>query len=374
MNSGMNMPLSQIFKLLVLTLLLCALVIRKRIDNEIAVSTFYLTIFLASVMIYTEDIGATLIHLTKLLSLIILFVYFRLSNILFKSQYLNKAFKVLKVGFYILILNLGAGLLGFGFHTYGNIQMGQKGFFYAGNEVGGLVISLFPFALFYCYFKYSNFKYIIFSIILIILSISLATKTVMLATLISIFAIPVLYSSWKTRSIAFIFLLVTIYIGYIHFIQDNSNPIIDKLSWEYNQGGINKLIFSDRDEFFNEKYDLFSKAPLCQQLLGLGGGITVEMDYFDILLNYGYLGLLFIFFIIITFIYILYKNRNNNIYFKCLIFQDSILLIVSFLAGHLLFSSMASIFIAITNSIMFIKLPSNVFLSKLTITQPRHLS
>ena len=130
---------------------------------------------------------------------------------------------------------------------------------------------------------------------------------------------------------------------------------LQKAIYAYNKGGLIELLLSSRQTFVEQRMSIFFNAPFFDQLFGIGGNRTVEMDFFDVLLNMGYTGILIYFSSWIYLFLKLKQNKKNNNLIKIIFASDTILLGMSTFAGHIYFSSTAGLFIATLNALMFYK-------------------
>lgn len=360
LNSGISFPLSQLIKLILLALLMLRV---SENTKQLGFSIFvfiYISILMINLGIFNRDLISTITHLSKLISTIYIYLYFLISIQLYKESFLKKAGLIIKIGFFVVIINIALGFIGIGFHTYPDEQVGYKGFFFAGNELGGVIGAIFPFVLYVTYWNYSIKKYILISVFLLIISIEISTKSIILICLISSFAIPWIYGTNKQRKkIIFIGIIlgIPLAIYFINNILESESDLILKLLYNYNTKGIEGLIFSGRNLFWEQRSIIFFESPIIVQLFGLGENRTVEMDPLDSLLNYGYFGLLTVILMELFLIRQAYISKHNNSYVRTLIFQNWLLFGMSLIAGHIIFSSMAGLYISLINSFAKIKYP-----------------
>lgn len=360
LNANVQFPLSQGIK----SLLLCCLIF-KLIKNKIlsgvlmAIILFFTLNFVSSIFI-KYPFSATITHFSKLLLTILLFIYFKKCIATEHSFFFeSRAFKVFKYGLIVLSLNVFSGLLGLGYHTY-PAGFGYKGFIYSGNEIGGLIVALIPVLLYWSFFSFSKFKYAIISAFSLILGLLISTKACILVICISIFAIPYLYSKPKVKKkilvfCIFFFLICIYYL--VSKIDAQSFDLLKRIVFRYDKGGLILVLLSARDEMVLFYFGLLEKAPLFQKIFGMGIGtgdfITVEMDYFDTLFYYGYFGLLVLLLLTFYLLRLLRKNKHNNMMMKTIVLSDIMMLGMAAFAGHILYSSMAGLYIALLNAFMF---------------------
>ena len=357
LNNGIPLPLSQLYKLILLIFLLGKLIKRNK-GIVISCLFIYILVFYIHIIIIGESYIDSLLHLSKLLLTILIYIFLRTDFKIFHFyNRINRANNILKVSFIVVSINILLGLAGIGFHTYPDEQIGYKGFFFAGNEIGGLMAVLIPYFLYKVFLNYKFVKYLIACIFCVIISILLGTKSVIIISVLTCFAIPWIYGGKKVRfRIILLFsLILFMSIPYIiSLINSQEFDLLVRLSYSYNKGGLSSLIFSSRDEFWELKKIEFLTSDLITKFFGLGGNRTVEMDHFDTLLNYGYLGVILVYTFYLYIFYKTWKERNVNTYSKVVVYSNLLLLSMSFIAGHILFSSMAGMFISLNNNLSII--------------------
>ena len=85
------------------------------------------------------------------------------------------------------------------------------------------------------------------------------------------------------------------------------------------------------------------------------------MDFLDALMNYGIVGSILIY-LFLTKLYLVahkFKKFNNYPYAGLVSYCNIVLAVVSFVAGHVIFSAMAGIFVSLINSLVFVKQHNN---------------
>ena len=92
----------------------------------------------------------------------------------------------------------------------------------------------------------------------------------------------------------------------------------------------------------------------------MGESRTVEMDPFDVLLNYGIVGVLLCYSFYIYLLIKSWKYRRKNMIAKLVLYVNLLILSASSFAGHIIFSGMASWLIALINTLIYI--PDKVLL------------
>lgn len=251
--------------------------------------------------------------------------------------------------------------MGYGIPTYGeseeDIDMGVKGFFFAGNELGSVMAALVPFIIYLIKTKLKGILVFFAYIAIITIGVLIGTKSAILVTLSSVIIIPMLYMPSKKRLKALLFLIAIICI--LSFcIEDLLTELtigsIERWTYFYDTGGINRLIFSGRDSFWDFKKEIFFNSDFPTLLFGMGAeGKLIERDHLDSLLIFGYCGLFaigsFFLYLLITAI----KHIKYNPLVKVIVFSNLLVIGIGYIAGHVWYSAMASVYIALLNALVF---------------------
>ena len=250
---GTDMPLSQLFKLSILMLILVRLQ-HKGIMLLLA-TLIYLSGYLLHIILINGEFVKSILTFSKFLSLVYLYLYFRFSFRYFPQKTIRNAQKALLIAWVVFACNVVLGLMGYGVSTYGGeeeIDMGVKGFFYSGNELGGIMAVLAPFMFYWILVRLSGLKSVIAYIVVIATGVLVGTKTSILVTVLSAVVVPLLYLSPRKRVkllwfLAVIIVLIVPYV--INMIAESSIGAIERWSYVYNKGGLTQLIYSGRDDF-----------------------------------------------------------------------------------------------------------------------------
>lgn len=366
-SNGINLPISLLYKFIIAILLIFGLIKIKdgiKLVSFIIIYTIFLILHL-SINVLSPQIGTTINHLFRFIISVLIY-FFTIKYIkLFPLWSYNSIRKTFNIGTIIVVINILAGLLGFGYSAYYKGETGFRGYFNAGNELSGVVMILFPFVLYELGLKYGlKSKQYISTLLILLTTVALmGTKTALLVMLLTIPIIPLLYKKHiNIVKLAIIFSLSILILGIILYHVLDSFGLLNRWLWFYDKGGLERLIFSGRDGFWEKEKVEFYNANLFIQLFGLGESRTVEMDPFDALLNYGYVG----FFLCYTFyFYLLIKSwryRKKNMIAKLIFYINILILGASSFAGHIIFSGMASWLIALINTLIYI--PDHILLKR----------
>lgn len=344
---GINIPLSQIYKLIIIISLI-PLVINNVL--LLFISSALLVGIIYQVANYTVSFSEDIAVLIRIFIFILALLAFYNARNLLRPNHLELINKIYIVNFIFIFLSVLSGLLGFGLTTYGNHlaseikHLGFKGFFYAGNELGALLICLLPVVV----FSLTKNRYKILTIILFIfISFLIGTKTAILAILI--LSVIIIFSYVKTKLIFKVVLLITVMIlifciGY--YFSDTLESKFELLSYYYDSRGLNYLILSGRDvmfldavSFVNDQFTLFD------YFFGVGSSYaasqvkSVEIDFADIMIWNGIFWMFLIYSIFISFsIYVSrLMPKDERLVIKTMFI---LILLASMIAGHVLTSAM----------------------------------
>lgn len=358
---GLNIPLSQSIKILLILLISIKLFNYRYGISVLLVLCYSLFLFSYWASFYPNLIGESLSTLFKFLSVILIFCYIKKSITLYPERTFKKIHKAISINAVILSFNIILGTLGIGYTQY-NGAIGSRGFFYSGNEISGVILTIFPYLLFYVKQKFigSAFKYFSISLLLLTITILTTTKTAILSCLLSICLVPLLNSipqSHKKKKHGCFILFSILIISYGLYYALTNSPIWERWSFFYEKNGLIGVLLSGRDDLVNVKMEQYLNSGWLHLSLGLGRKGTVEVDPFDTLFNYGIIGcfLVYGFYIYLLITAITYKARKIFPYASLVVFIDILILFASSIAGHIIFSGMSGVFIALTNGLIFYK-------------------
>lgn len=297
-----------------------------------------------------------------LLSLALALTELAKSDLIFFER---KCRKILSFNFYFLCFNVLIGYIGLGHHTYPSTNVGFKGFFIAGNELSALFICL---SVFHLYFfldsslkynsYYKKFAFALSSILVMVVGLSIATKSAAVSGLL----IPVILlflSKTKSKlqlvfSIIFIFFSTVsiLYITYKIALSFSDTSFISRAMYFYEQNGIFGLVFSGRQELLSIYLSSLTQSnEILDYILGVGHTVLtfttdrsiIEIDLFDLLMYFGIpIAIIFLCFSLLTVIMPV-VNFDKISYSRPIILSSTLLLIFSFVAGHVWTSSLLAI-------------------------------
>lgn len=367
MNIGYHLPISQLYKNFLIFLIFIRVLSFSKIRITIIIFFSYVLFFLVYYLFKEngELLAETSAHIMKFFFIVLTFFYFK--HVIQKNPetFYKKILLVINICFIILVINLLLGIMGFGFSSYEN-TLGTKGSIYSGNELGGLIIVLFSFYIYFFsyYLQISKLKKLFFFFFLLVLALICSSKTAILGTIISLLVVPYIVKKQKgiTSNIninkIIFFICIIVAVALFLFWGISETGILARWTFFYRKGNLLLLLTSGRLNYVkNEIWD-YINSDIFGYIFGLGGFRTVEMDFFDTLLNYGIMGIILVYTFLMYLLIMANKNRKRKIFpFASLaLFINILLAVVSFVVGHILFSAMLGLFISIVNALAFYKL------------------
>lgn len=272
---------------------------------------------------------------------------FLVSEIKANRQFGHKVILFIYFSFVILAGSILFGALGFGNSTYSDAEVGSKGYFEGGNDIGVAFLVLASFLLFVLYLQKKSLTIrLCFILLQLIVALLASTKLVILGSLIS-----VLYVIWNFIKLniwikyLYLILVITILVSGLYWgIQ--SSGLLDRLLTNFEKGDILFVILSGRDSTVFEGFTNFSKSNLITKFFGFPLIQNSEMDVFDILFNFGFMGVFYFFSLAI----LLYRRLSQLIIvgFSNAKFGRFIFIFcgtLGLIAGHTLFSTQGGLFL-----------------------------
>ncbi|WP_042846698.1 O-antigen ligase family protein [Providencia rettgeri] len=345
--------LSQLYKSFLIVLLLTWLVITRK-----GKSIFYLILlfifFLLGILIRiitsnADDFGIVLI--SRIILFFLFLTFFENISISYESQYL----KLLSINFLVLCITVIIGLFGIGLSTYGSVSLsesqghGIKGFFIAGNELGALFIFLG--VLFLASQKklfYSNKFRRCILLLIIFISLLIGTKTSILGSILILLYSEFFLLSKKTILVRFFIIALFSFAVLYNYSESIANLFSRQIFFFQNTNFID-FVYSGRIEFINDTLNLLlEKDNILIYFFGIDVNIlsqfvkgATEVDIIDISIWLGIPAAILIFSL---YLYVISKvkkyNVNSSPQIRLIVFTLLLLLIVSFIAGHILTSGM----------------------------------
>lgn len=324
---------------------------------------------------------------------IMLFAYYFAFEELHKDGILNKYFP--KVVFYavniISVVMIIAHFTHTGFSSYSYYNLGESGWFYAANELSAIVSISFPILVWYATDKLSTAKkwyYWITVVVAIYSALLIGTKGAFIAVIFGMVMalIAALIQRIQRKGdikhlngIIGLMIITLIGIGVAYPMMavaktsELHNEMIKyKKELAKTKKGLNKdqkryvetnkyisYLFSGRTIYFENAQSNFNKATPAQKIFGMGYATSfkkvkhaklVEMDYIDILFQFGFLGaLIYMLPLIYSFIYLIilfFRHIKSMWSFKWAMLVASVLLGfgMALLTGHVIEAPSVSIY------------------------------
>ncbi|MQS89135.1 O-antigen ligase family protein [Companilactobacillus mishanensis] len=341
---------------------------------------------------------------------IMLFSYYYAFEELHRDGLLNKYFP--KVVFYavniISIVMIVAHFTNTSFSSYSYYKLGESGWFFAANELSAIVSISFPILIWFAVDKLQGWKrwYYWLTVVLAIYSaLLIGTKGAFIAiifgTLMGLIAAIIQRvqrngSIKRLNGMILLMILTLVGIGVAYptmavakTSQLHEEMIQDKKHRAKTKKGLNKdqekyvktnkyvsYLFSGRTIYFENAQHNFHQATPAQKVFGMGYATSfkkvkkaklVEMDYVDIIFQFGYLGgIIYMLPLIISFIFLLitfFKHFGSMWSYKWAMLVASVLLGfgMALLTGHVIEAPSVSIYFvtslafAMYNAVLFHK-------------------
>lgn len=359
---------------------------KKRYLQYLIAIVCYMFIF--CLMIYLKKDSSVLVYEVKnmLRAYYLPMLLIMLFEIFQNKKRVLSSIDFVKVMLIYLLLIIIPTLTNTSFNGYTQGKSGIIGWFQSINEISAIFVGLMPFL--FIFFRKEKRKYINILIILSFLFVlfNLGSKIVIVSLAITILIYFIIYIYQTERKnmkkiltstgvlvIIFTMLLIVL-LPKTHFYK-NIKIHLDFLGVKNitdvvtNKELINRFVFSDRLTYLKNTSSNYQKSSVTEQFLGLGyienyatdkvSTKMIEMDIFDILYRHGLIGFIIYFLPVIVFLKKAYislftsLDSRNKYETVAYILSISLLLITSFLAGHVLISPAVNIYLTlfIINSI-----------------------
>lgn len=383
LRSGLVSPvsLSQLIKIGLLLGMLVQIA-RKDIKVLLVLVLFMCSVFLLVVGHQFTVIGADLrADIEMMLKLLLAPVAVAFFSLLINRRQITPPSIVFiaLVNAMVVAANVLAGMLGFGYSSYqGNI--GKIGYFYAGNEVSVLLVILTSVILFWAW-QQNKGSYYLLSLFLLGVCVLTTTKASILGTVLLIFSIPFINDRHRLLKVttpkliagSFAVVLFTgSMLGARRLLEVSG--LWDRWVYWYARydHSMLSIVLSGRDR------SLARAAKLndhfwngWDQLIGVGEGhfidmmgiygkdAIIEMDWFDTFYFFGALGLVLIgsFYLFILMLNLRHFFDDRYQYAPILLILFIVLMSISFLSGHVLYSGMGGLYIGMIFALSVYKKP-----------------
>lgn len=345
-----GMSLSIPYKIMIIGLMLIVIGMYNQNDFLI-ILTILLWLCLSVVLLVLfggENLTLSIQTYIKIFSVVIFYFYFK-SYPFFETNYNKYLKRILVVNTIVFSINIFAGILGFGYSTY-SYGVGIKGFFYAGNEIFLVLLTLTTLMI-----RNQNKKIrFVVGCVSVIFSVLIGTKTGILAILIILFVFS--FSKMKkTSKIVFILLFPLLLFSFVLLFSYVllKIPIFNTIMYNFNKnkdltGSIVEALLSGRIEFLRNNLNLLKKEGDFLHLFFGGNAYyeekNVEIDFFDTLILNGVVTSISILFFYLLLLYKACKKKDIT-----LIALNFTCILISFTAGHVWANLTGGIFFIIVN-------------------------
>jgi hypothetical protein len=251
------------------------------------------------------------------------------------------------------------GLSGVGLATYGTGE-GQKGLFKANNDITAVLSMIIPFIVYRLSINYSSAKLVIlFMNVLGIVFVGSKTGMGMAVIMVGIYCLVVLFKQNTISRIKIIGLCSVVVFAVYSFCRDAIcsavTNIVTRQTYFFNNLDLPTYLLSGRNIGAMASLKALSNSNIIVNFFGVGyinglnvllpnfGGITIEMDYFELYYFYGIIIATIYAAVIIRFLYKVTKQmfRMRNIYTFMLGISFYGSTLISFFGGHVLSSAIA---------------------------------
>lgn len=345
---GINFPVSIGFKLLFTITMVVGLFLLS--NNKFYIWFFLFVIFSTVINIPSLVNNPNFFFESLILSQKFLFTvltYFYFTEYFKTTSNLNYNF-VFNINFIVIISNIILSIIGLGYYAY-DVGVGFTGFFFAPNEISFLVLIICSHFMHEVNLKKPKYFLVIF-ILFLIISVLLAMKVVIIGVfLVGLFIFfrgAITLKKITFASVIFL-LLLSVVLKYSFLLES----FVNMLEWRYNNSeNLINFILSDRDTYLIENFGLYINSSFFVLLFGIEKTLTVEMDLFDVLFNYGLIGFIIIY-LFFAYVALPFRKKQNNSDSRFLLLVNILVIITSLFVGHFVFSAMGGFFFAYFNAV-----------------------
>ncbi len=362
-----ELSISPVYKIFTLVLML-VYITRQKNYSPLKWTIFFILIFIFHLIIGIHTSLAFSWGL-KFLAIIISFSFFK---ILLQEGRFDIVKNLAFISFALIGINIFIGLIGFGYAQYARDDVGTRGLFYAGNELGVLLLVTSLIILSKFLVEQEMRKYLFFSFLFIVFAAMLTTKTAVLGQILVVFVLPVIelvHSKrgfiLKKRSIkiaGFGFLVMFAGLPAVAYVVLYELNLIERISYWAGKVDMVTLFFSGRNLLAAEVYEYVKlEGSFYNNLIGYGYdtlisavGRSVEIDFIDLFMLFGFIGVLAMYGFFINQLFSRSNLSDANFVYKPYVrFGILLLLFLSCMSGHVLNSGLAGIMIGALLSLQF---------------------
>lgn len=382
-NSDSSITIGIILRGLFLLTLLLVTIFSKKIKNKKNIYAYFIVLFVYFILYMLIRINENSFSLGLIVNEVkYIFKYFYYPIVLLTMYQLKDYFeldndklkKILVINLFIITFSIILSYLtNSAYSSYGNGNSGIVGWFYSANEIGAILVILYPYT-----FLIKNNKQVIFNTIVMLLtiisSIYMGTKTTYFGIILSLVFYVIYILLFKIKDsvkvkykVSYITLSVILLVT-LSFIspmfknienttneyKDNDNVIVDN------------VIFSSRLNFLKIDSKIYKESNIVDKFFGIGltgddkGDYPFEkrseLDFCDLFLRYGILGFILymlpIVILLIKMIKICFIEKLKNIDNILPLYSIFIGSVISAFAGHVISSPAVSIYLVMSSFII----------------------
>lgn len=382
-NSDSSITIGIILRGIFLLTLLLVTIFSKKIKNKKNIYAYFIVLFVYFILYMLIRINENSFSLGLIVNEVkYIFKYFYYPIVLLTMYQLKDYFeldndklkKILVINLFIITFSIILSYLtNSAYSSYGNGNSGIVGWFYSANEIGAILVILYPYT-----FLIKNNKQVIFNTIVMLLtiisSIYMGTKTTYFGIILSLVFYVIYILLFKIKDsvkvkykVSYITLSVILLVT-LSFIspmfknienttneyKDNDNVIVDN------------VIFSSRLNFLKIDSKIYKESNIVDKFFGIGltgddkGDYPFEkrseLDFCDLFLRYGMLGFILyvlpIVILLIKMIKICFIEKLKNIDNILPLYSIFIGSVISAFAGHVISSPAVSIYLVMSSFII----------------------
>lgn len=341
--------MSMLYKMLIFTFSIFTILLYATKNNIICICFVGILLYFSTLwhMYGVSEIGNVVDDLGQQMKLFFPIALCMAIQILLKKHVITKQNIYRIIDFFLVFIPLSIivpKMLGIGYQTYKGVESGYKGFYYAGNEINILLVSLMLFSGYQLLYKKRTVHTYFVVFINITSNFLIGTKTSFISIIFFI-SLLLMFNQKKreiVRKILIIGIVLLFIIIFIYYNLQFFTEIWKRIMWEFRRvdGDYIDFITNSRIKSGSSSFvsAMNEKSILLNLLMGIGyakPNDVIEMDFVDILLHHGVI----ILGIISIFYFKLIRSCQSK-YIKIVIGFE---LLYAFFAGHLLISPMGSL-------------------------------
>lgn len=339
-----------------------------------------------------SSVGMDLRFNLSLFSNLIYFIFFLgylryiNNNIPLLLSFEKTIFKIIRFSFYVIAINIVLGIFGIGYSTLASyehegvgekLDAGGKGFFIAGNDLSSVFLIVAGMLLIKIWANRNLISYLAFAVALLFLAIMLLTKAVILGMLILVIGIPIsmswIISGWRLNYRPLLPLFFGLLLGAVAlaWLISSDSAIVRRAVYLYESADLLTAVTTGRSNFFSAAMNAFGKyynnpidwmfgmgwdGFLAAMNKTIGSSKTVEIDYIDIFMMNGWVGLVMTLLTWVWYLRSAYIFTSRVQVARAVLFIDIFLLCLAGASGHILYSAMNGLFVALLNILPFIEM------------------